>query len=112
MRASRWATRDAAWTRRPSAESSSPSLPSATTATVSGSQPCARSFTTTVAPSTSRAHRGVGSRFEVWLPCTPLTALSAGEEGLTLSLGCGETLAVIESDRELLLRHEDMLAAL
>jgi signal transduction histidine kinase len=55
--------------------------------------------------------RGRGSRFEAWLP-----ALSVGGEATAgprgPSLGHGETVLIVEGERECLLRHEEMLAAL
>ena len=54
---------------------------------------------------------GQGSRFEAWLPAT-----AAGGTALVgsaiLPLGRGETVLVVESERERLLRDEEMLAAL
>ena len=55
---------------------------------------------------------GAGSRFEVWLPCIAPTGPAPGEHKSALLLGRGETLIVIDGNRELLLRHEEMLAAL
>lgn len=54
---------------------------------------------------------GYGSHFEVWLPAV------AAEEGTLLGsamlpLGRGETVLMVESDRERRLRDEEMLAAL
>ena len=67
-----------------------------------------------------RAHEGAmnvqskpghGSRFEAWLPAA--TADNTAVVGpAMLSLGHGETVLVVESDRERLLRVEEMLAAL
>jgi hypothetical protein len=57
-----------------------------------------------------RSRPGSGSRFEVWLP-----ALSAGGEEAEPAarwLGRGETVLVVEGERESLLRNEEMLAAL
>jgi CheY-like chemotaxis protein len=68
-----------------------------------------------------REHAGVmnvesrldmGSRFEVWLPCIAPTEPAPSEAKSALFLGRGETLIVIDDNRELLLRHEEMLAAL
>jgi DNA-binding NtrC family response regulator len=54
---------------------------------------------------------GHGSRFEAWLPAT--AADSAAEVGpAMLQLGHGETVLVVENERERLLRDEEMLAAL
>jgi signal transduction histidine kinase len=54
---------------------------------------------------------GRGSRFEAWLPAavTDSTAVDGPE---MLPLGRGETVLVVESERERLLRDEEMLAAL
>ena len=54
---------------------------------------------------------GQGSRFEAWLLATAAggTALVGSE---ILPLGRGETVLVVESERERLLRDEEMLAAL
>ena len=53
-----------------------------------------------------------GSRFEAWLTCiaavTPVTA----SRPPALPLGGGETVLVIEDDREQRLRDEEILAAL
>ena len=54
---------------------------------------------------------GHGSRFEVWLPAT--AALVSRRSGRTmLPLGHGETVLIVESERERLLRDEEELAAL
>ena len=54
---------------------------------------------------------GQGSRFEAWLPATsPSAATVAGPP--TLPLGHGETVLIVESERERLLRDEETLAAL
>jgi signal transduction histidine kinase len=54
---------------------------------------------------------GCGSRFEAWLPAA--VADSTAVVGLPmLPLGCGETVLVIENERERLLYDEEMLAAL
>jgi CheY-like chemotaxis protein len=54
---------------------------------------------------------GHGSRFEAWLPAavTDSTAVDGSE---MLPLGRGETVLVVDSERERLLRDEEMLAAL
>jgi len=54
---------------------------------------------------------GVGSRFEVWLPCITVTAPQRDEVS-TLRLGSGETVLVVEDAGERLLADEEMLAAL
>ena len=53
---------------------------------------------------------GVGSRFEVWLPC--IAAAAPHGEAPTLWLGRGETVLVIDDASERLLGDEEMLAAL
>jgi signal transduction histidine kinase len=54
---------------------------------------------------------GCGSRFEVWLPAVTADTIAAG--GLSaLPLGRGETVLIVESERDRLLRDEEKLAAL
>jgi signal transduction histidine kinase/CheY-like chemotaxis protein len=53
---------------------------------------------------------GVGSRFEVWLPC--ITASAPPDEVPTFRLGRGETVMVVDDASERLLANEEMLAAL
>jgi signal transduction histidine kinase len=54
---------------------------------------------------------GHGSRFEVWLPATAAASIAAvGPE--MLPLGRGETVLIVESEQERLLRDEEELAAL
>jgi signal transduction histidine kinase len=54
---------------------------------------------------------GQGSRFEVWLPATTAAGIAAvGPE--MLPLGRGETVLIVESEQERLLRDEEELAAL
>ncbi len=54
---------------------------------------------------------GCGSRFEIWLPAT--AADSSAMVGPTmLPLGRGETVLIVESERDWLLRDEEKLAAL
>jgi signal transduction histidine kinase/CheY-like chemotaxis protein len=55
---------------------------------------------------------GVGSRFEVWLPCIAVAAPPARDEGSALQLGSGQTVLVVEAASERLLADEEMLAAL
>jgi signal transduction histidine kinase len=57
---------------------------------------------------------GRGSRFEVWLPAlaAETRVAPATREKPVLPLGRGETILVIENERERLLRDEEMLAAL
>jgi CheY-like chemotaxis protein len=54
---------------------------------------------------------GHGSRFEAWLPAAAADS-TAVDGPATLPLGRGETVLVIEGERERLLRDEEMLAAL
>jgi signal transduction histidine kinase/ActR/RegA family two-component response regulator len=54
---------------------------------------------------------GHGSRFEAWLPATAADAMAFAGSAV-LPLGRGETVLILESDRERLLRDEEMLAAL
>jgi signal transduction histidine kinase len=53
---------------------------------------------------------GHGSRFEAWLPVA-VTDSTAGDGPEMLPLGRGETVLVVDSERERLLRDEEMLAA-
>src|SRR5207253_1290101 len=53
-----------------------------------------------------------GSRFEAWLPCMAATLSRAEAEAPTLPLGRGETVLVLDEDRDQLLRIEEILAAL
>jgi len=55
---------------------------------------------------------GVGSRFEVWLPCIAEGAPPARDEASTLRLGSGQTVLVVDDANERLLADEEMLAAL
>jgi CheY-like chemotaxis protein len=54
---------------------------------------------------------GRGSRFEIWLPATA-TGSPATAEPATQSIGHGETVLIVEGERERLLRDEEKLAAL
>ena len=54
---------------------------------------------------------GHGSRFEVWLPAAAADG-TAWMSAPRLPLGRGETVLVVESEREQLLSDEEMLAAL
>ena len=54
----------------------------------------------------------VGSRFEVWLPCTTAAASASRHEVPTFRLGRGETVMVVNDTSERLLADEEMLAAL
>jgi CheY-like chemotaxis protein len=55
---------------------------------------------------------GVGSRFEVWLPCIAVAAPPARSDESALRLGSGQTVLVVEASSERLLADEEMLAAL
>jgi signal transduction histidine kinase/CheY-like chemotaxis protein len=54
---------------------------------------------------------GQGSRFEIWLPAITAGATAEGGPEL-LPLGRGETVMIVESERDRLLRDEEKLAAL
>jgi signal transduction histidine kinase len=58
-----------------------------------------------------RSSPGRGSRFEAWLPAAARNGSSAPDPSM-LPFGHGETVLVVESERERLLRDEEMLAAL
>jgi signal transduction histidine kinase len=55
---------------------------------------------------------GVGSRFEVWLPCIAAAASAPREDLHFLPLGRGQTVLVLDDGSERLLADEEMLAAL
>jgi signal transduction histidine kinase len=56
---------------------------------------------------------GAGTRFDIWLPSVSLVdPLSRYETPGSVRRGSGETVLVLEADRERLLRHEEILAAL
>jgi signal transduction histidine kinase/CheY-like chemotaxis protein len=59
-----------------------------------------------------RSTPGVGSRFEAWLPCTATGASTSRIERSTFSLGCGETVLIVDEEREQLLKDEETIAAL
>jgi signal transduction histidine kinase/FixJ family two-component response regulator len=59
-----------------------------------------------------RSAPGAGSRFEAWLPCTFTDAVVARKETPALPLGRGETVLVVDEERDQLLRDEEILAAL
>jgi signal transduction histidine kinase len=54
---------------------------------------------------------GVGSRFEVWLPCMDVVAPTLRDDQPTSPFGRGETVLMVESARDCLLANEEMLAA-
>jgi len=55
---------------------------------------------------------GVGSRFEIWLPCIAELAAGPDDSLRNFSLGRGETVLVVEDAGQRLLADEEMLAAL
>jgi signal transduction histidine kinase len=55
---------------------------------------------------------GVGSRFEVWLPCNAADPPTTRRNPPTLPLGQGETVLVVDDAKARLLADEEMLAAL
>ena len=58
-----------------------------------------------------RSNPGRGSCFEAWLPAAAKDSTVVVEQAV-LPLGRGKTVLVVESERERLLRDEEMLAAL
>ena len=54
---------------------------------------------------------GHGSRFEAWLPAAPPDSTDITQPA-SRPLGQGETVLVVENDRDRLLQNEEMLAAL
>jgi signal transduction histidine kinase len=58
-----------------------------------------------------QSHPGHGSRFEAWLPAAAVDDIAMVHSAM-LSLGRGQTVLVINCEREQLLRDEEMLAAL
>jgi CheY-like chemotaxis protein len=60
-----------------------------------------------------RSALGAGTRFDIWLPSVPSNeTLSAQYAPGVGGRGAGETVLVLEAERERLLRHEEILAAL
>jgi signal transduction histidine kinase len=55
---------------------------------------------------------GEGSRFEVWLPCSPTAEMAPDMNAPTSAAGSGETVLIVAADAALLLRDEETLAAL
>jgi signal transduction histidine kinase/ActR/RegA family two-component response regulator len=55
---------------------------------------------------------GAGSRFEIWLPCVVAEETVAADEVSVSPLGHGETVLIVDDNREQLLRTEEILAAL
>jgi signal transduction histidine kinase len=55
---------------------------------------------------------GVGSCFEVWLPCIAVAAPVPGDRVAPLPFGRGETVLVVDDEGERLLADEELLAAI
>lgn len=56
---------------------------------------------------------GAGTQFDIWLPCAPAIETAPFEDPYDIpGRGTGETVLVLENDRDRLLRHEEILAAL
>jgi CheY-like chemotaxis protein len=56
---------------------------------------------------------GVGTRFDIWLPSIPSNEpISIQHSPGVAGRGAGQTVLVLETERERLLRHEEILAAL
>jgi DNA-binding NtrC family response regulator len=58
------------------------------------------------------SQKGVGSRFEVWLPRITAAASTPRDEVPNFRLGHGETVMIVDDASERLLADEEMLAAL
>jgi signal transduction histidine kinase/CheY-like chemotaxis protein len=60
-----------------------------------------------------RSTLGVGTRFDIWLPSVPSNeAISVQHSPSVTGRGAGEAVLVLEAERERMLRHEEILAAL
>ena len=59
-----------------------------------------------------RSTPGVGTRVDIWLPCTQSQSSAESEFHDALDRGGGEAVLVLEANRERLLRDEEILAAL
>jgi len=60
-----------------------------------------------------RSAPGAGTQFDIWLPCAADIETALAADGYDISgRGTGETVLVLENDRDRLLRHEEILAAL
>jgi signal transduction histidine kinase/FixJ family two-component response regulator len=59
-----------------------------------------------------RSAPNAGSRFEVWLGCIAFGEPVPTSDASTLPFGHGQTVLIVDDDREQLLRSEDILAAL
>jgi CheY-like chemotaxis protein len=59
-----------------------------------------------------RTQLGVGSAFEAWLPCAAVPETAGPTNASALPLGNGETVLLLDDDRDRLLKNEEVLAAL
>jgi CheY-like chemotaxis protein len=59
-----------------------------------------------------RTQLGVGSSFEAWLPCAAAPEPGSPSAAPALPLGDGETVLLLDDDRDRLLKNEEVLAAL
>jgi CheY-like chemotaxis protein len=60
-----------------------------------------------------RSTPGTGTRVDIWLPCLSAAQTFPEHDGYSaLGRGGGETVLVLEANRDRLLRHEEILAAL
>jgi hypothetical protein len=59
-----------------------------------------------------RTQLGIGSSFEAWLPCAAAPETPGPTNAPALPLGNGETVLLLDDDRDRLLKNEEVLAAL
>ena len=59
-----------------------------------------------------RTQLGAGSSFEAWLPCAAAPETAGPTNAPALPLGNGETVLMLDDDRDSLLKNEEVLAAL
>ena len=59
-----------------------------------------------------RSTPGTGTRVDIWLPCSESQSSTESEFHEAVDRGSGEAVLVLEANRERLLRHEEILAAL
>jgi hypothetical protein len=55
---------------------------------------------------------GEGTRFDIWLPCDARRGVGASTPPEAPARGNGETVMICENDRDLLMRQEEIVAAL
>ncbi|MDQ7250588.1 two-component system VirA-like sensor kinase [Dongia sedimenti] len=55
---------------------------------------------------------GEGTRFDIWLPCDAPRDIGSGPVPEPMARGSGETVMICESDRDLLMKQEEIVAAL